>query len=162
MRNGDLFGYREGASLDVASGEIKRTLGEMKPVLDEGLKRESVIGNSIDNISSTYSAFDVPSNPFASDGAFGDAQSKSKVRVLTPNNNGPVKPNVVPVEDNFASGGRQYVDTSNFSSTQGSSTSWLPRTGSGGSVQTLILIYTAILVALVMFVSLVVINFFGS
>ena len=104
MRKDELFGGREQKSLNVLKSSVDYVLGEIKPILDESLKAESVVSDSLgvinnSDVNTTYSAFDnmnnfdVNSNNMDNSSfSQGQSESRAKVRVLTPNNSPAIKP----------------------------------------------------------------------
>ncbi|MGM9879099.1 MAG: hypothetical protein ACI31R_03660 [Bacilli bacterium] len=155
MRKNDNFGGREQKSLDALESSIGYVLNEMKPTLDEGLKAESVVNDSLGvindfDVNATSSAFDNMNSSFQ-----GQSESRAKVRVLTPNNRPAIRDTATP--------GNNYFDNNNNVSNDGSfvNNQNFVNSKQSGSVQSLILIYTAILVVMVVLVSLVILKFLG-
>ena len=155
MRKDELFGGREQKSLNVLKSSVDYVLGEIKPILDESLKAESVVSDSLgvinnSDVNTTYSAFDnmnnfdVNSNNMDNSSfSQGQSESRAKVRVLTPSN---------------------FADDRNYGSVvsyNANSTNFVNNSKQAGSAQTLILIYTAILVVMVIAVSLVIMKSLG-
>lgn len=168
MRKDELFGGREQKSLNVLKSSVDYVLGEIKPTLDESLKAESVVNDSLGvinnpEVNTTYSVFDnmnnfdVNSNNMDNSSfSQGQGESRSKVRVLTPNNRPAIRDNV--------NGENNYLDNRNYVFNAGynaNGTNFVNNSKQAGSAQTLILIYTAILVVMVIAVSLVIMKFLG-
>lgn len=168
MRKDELFGGREQKSLNVLKSSVDYVLGEIKPTLDESLKAESVVNDSLgvinnSDVNTTYSAFDnvnnfdVNSNNMDNSSfSQGQSESRAKVRVLTPNNSPAIRDNVN-VGSNFADD-RNYGSAVSYNA---NSTNFVNNSKQAGSAQTLILIYTAILVVMVIAVSLVIMKSLG-
>ncbi|MGN0993302.1 MAG: hypothetical protein ACI4PE_05230 [Bacilli bacterium] len=151
MRKNDNFGGREQKSLDALESSIKYVYDSMKPTLDESLKAESVVNDSLGVINNSYAN----SNDVNNYSSQGQSESRAKVRVLTPNNRPVVKDNYNEVSNNF--GSNNYGFNAGYSAdNQG-----FVNPKQSGSAQTLILIFTAILVVMVVLVSLVIMRFLG-
>lgn len=151
MHKNDNFGGREQKSLDALESSIKYVYDSMKPTLDESLKAESVVNDSLGVINNNYANSDDVNN-YSSQG---QSESRAKVRVLTPNNRPVVKDNYNEVNSNF--GSNNYGFNAGYSA----GNQEFVNSKQSGSVQTLILIFTAILVVMVVLVSLVIMRFLG-
>ena len=151
MRKDELFGGREQKSLDALESSIRYVYDSMKPTLDEALKAQSVVNDSLGVINNN--SVDVNDSAFSQ----GQSDTRAKVRVLTPNNH-----SVARDASNFEN---NYSDTRNYSANggyiPGYSNSVSSNYTQSGSAQTLILIFTAILVVMVVLVSLVILKFLG-
>lgn len=151
MRKDELFGGREQKSLDALESSIRYVYDSMKPTLDEALKAQSVVNDSLGVINNN--SVDVNDSAFSQ----GQSDSRAKVRVLTPNNRPVVKDNYNEVSNNFSNNNYGF----NAGSSAGDQGFVNSNYTQSGSVQTLILIFTAILVVMVVLVSLVILKFFG-
>ena len=151
MRKDELFGGREQKSLDALESSIRYVYDSMKPTLDEALKAQSVVNDSLGVINNN--SVDVNDSAFSQ----GQSDSRAKVRVLTPNNRPVVKDNYNEVSNNF-SNNNYGINAGSSAGDQGFVNSNYTQSG---SAQTLILIFTAILVVMVVLVSLVILNFPG-
>lgn len=151
MRKDELFGGREQKSLDALESSIRYVYDSMKPTLDEALKAQSVVNDSLGVINNN--SVDVNDSAFSQ----GQSDSRAKVRVLTPNNRPVVKDNYNEVSNNFSNNNYGF----NAGSSAGDQGFVNSNYTQSGSAQTLILIFTAILVVMVVLVSLVILNFPG-
>lgn len=151
MRKDELFGGREQKSLDALGSSIRYVYDSMKPTLDEALKAQSVVNDSLGVINNN--SVDVNDSAFSQ----GQSDSRAKVRVLTPNNRPVVKDNYNEVSNNFSNNNYGF----NAGSSAGDQGFVNSNYTQSGSAQTLILIFTAILVVMVVLVSLVILNFPG-
>lgn len=151
MRKDELFGGREQKSLDALGSSIRYVYDSMKPTLDEALKAQSVVNDSLGVINNN--SVDVNDSAFSQ----GQSDSRAKVRVLTPNNRPVVKDNYNEVSNNFSNNNYGF----NAGSSAGDQGFVNSNYTQSGSAQTLILIFTAILVVMVVLVSLVILKFFG-
>ena len=151
MRKDELFGGREQKSLDALGSSIRYVYDSMKPTLDEALKAQSVVNDSLGFINNNSVG--------VNDSAFSQGQSdaRAKVRVLTPNNRPVVKDNYNEVSNNFSNNNYGF----NAGSSAGDQGFVNSNYTQSGSAQTLILIFTAILVVMVVLVSLVILKFLG-
>lgn len=151
MRKDELFGGREQKSLDALGSSIRYVYDSMKPTLDEALKAQSVVNDSLGVINNNSVGVN------DSDFSQGQSDSRAKVRVLTPNNRPVVKDNYNEVSNNFSNNNYGF----NAGSSAGDQGFVNSNYTQSGSAQTLILIFTAILVVMVVLVSLVILKFFG-
>lgn len=151
MRKDELFGGREQKSLDALGSSIRYVYDSMKPTLDEALKAQSVVNDSLGIINNNSVGVN------DSDFSQGQSDSRAKVRVLTPNNRPVVKDNYNEVSNNFSNNNYGF----NAGSSAGDQGFVNSNYTQSGSAQTLILIFTAILVVMVVLVSLVILKFFG-
>ena len=151
MRKDELFGGREQKSLDALESSIRYVYDSMKPTLDEALKAQSVVNDSLGVINNNSVGVN------DSDFSQGQSDSRAKVRVLTPNNRPVVKDNYNEVSNNFSNNNYGF----NAGSSAGDQGFVNSNYTQSGSVQTLILIFTAILVVMVVLVSLVILKFLG-
>lgn len=153
MRKDELFGGREQKSLDALESSIRYVYDSMKPTLDEALKAQSVVNDSLGVINNSYDNMNDVNN-YSSQG---QSDSRAKVRVLTPNNRPVVKDNYNEVSNNFSNNNYGF----NAGSSAGDQGFVNSNYTQSGSAQTLILIFTAILVVMVVLVSLVILKFLG-
>lgn len=151
MRKDELFGGREQKSLDALESSIRYVYDSMKPTLDEALKAQSVVNDSLGVINNN--SVDVNDSDFSQ----GQSDSRAKVRVLTPNNRPVVKDNYNEVSNNFSNNNYGF----NAGSSAGDQGFVNSNYTQSGSAQTLILIFTAILVVMIVLVSLVILKFLG-
>lgn len=151
MRKDELFGGREQKSLDALESSIRYVYDSMKPTLDEALKAQSVVNDSLGVINNNSVGVN------DSDFSQGQSDSRAKVRVLTPNNRPVVKDNYNEVSNNFSNNNYGF----NAGSSAGDQGFVNSNYTQSGSAQTLILIFTAILVVMVVLVSLVILKFLG-
>ena len=151
MRKDELFGGREQKSLDALGSSIRYVYDSMKPTLDEALKAQSVVNDSLGVINNNSVGVN------DSDFSQGQSDSRAKVRVLTSNNRPVVKDNYNEVSNNFSNNNYGF----NAGSSAGDQGFVNSNYTQSGSAQTLILIFTAILVVMVVLVSLVILKFLG-
>lgn len=151
MRKDELFGGREQKSLDALGSSIRYVYDSMKPTLDEALKAQSVVNDSLGVINNNSVGVN------DSDFSQGQSDARAKVRVLTPNNRPVVKDNYNEVSNNFSNNNYGF----NAGSSAGDQGFVNSNYTQSGSAQTLILIFTAILVVMVVLVSLVILKFLG-
>lgn len=151
MRKDELFGGREQKSLDALESSIRYVYDSMKPTLDEALKAQSVVNDSLGVINNNSVGVN------DSDFSQGQSDARAKVRVLTPNNRPVVKDNYNEVSNNFSNNNYGF----NAGSSAGDQGFVNSNYTQSGSAQTLILIFTAILVVMVVLVSLVILKFLG-
>lgn len=151
MRKDELFGGREQKSLDALESSIRYVYDSMKPTLDEALKAQSVVNDSLGVINNNSVGVN------DSDFSQGQSDARAKVRVLTPNNRPVVKDNYNEVSNNFSNNNYGF----NAGSSAGDQGFVNSNYTQSGSAQTLILIFTAILVVMIVLVSLVILKFLG-
>lgn len=151
MRKDELFGGREQKSLDALGSSIRYVYDSMKPTLDEALKAQSVVNDSLGVINNNSVGVN------DSDFSQGQSDARAKVRVLTPNNRPVVKDNYNEVSNNFSNNNYGF----NAGSSAGDQGFVNSNYTQSGSAQTLILIFTAILVVMIVLVSLVILKFLG-
>lgn len=168
MPNRGKFGSYEEDYLKETSKAILDVKGKLP--LDEYLKSQSVVNSSVNQINSIPSDYaNMNNNNYSGDvygsnsnpGYGGNAETRQKTLVRKMNGPG-YTPGVNNVSYNQNDTSGQYMGGSNmgyYGNNSGSADNpWLNK---AGSTQTLILIFTAILVVLVIIVSLVVMKYMG-
>lgn len=158
MRKDELFGNREQESLKTLGPATMYVLNAMKPTLDANLKAQSVVNNSLDFINSSDNVVNNVNDGFDPSLGQGQSETRAKVRVLTPNNTPGVRSSVSEVNNSFDTNRNYYAPSAGYSDNSQSNSNVF---GNIGSAQTLILIFTAILVVMVFLVSFVIMNFLG-